>query len=214
MAVRGATEFLSLLFSSPELYPALLLRAYDTILGVVVVLLECRSFLCTLRTRKKTAELAKALTYLAGRGVLYAFIGGLLALQYPEVVDLTMAAYMSCLGFMSVLFGLSAQRRLAHLSTTMTEDEKIFKEKFDKYDEEGLGTVSTAQVATICAELGSRLSHHELEAAVLSLDVSMVALDCLDDGVASVHAPPYIGHGKWWAVVMTVCLCARWSLCV
>lgn len=166
------TQFLGVLFTSPDSYPALLLRAYETGFGMLIVVLELRTLMCTLKTRKRTADLVKALSYLAGRGALNLFVAGLLALHYPRMVDLTLAAYLACLGCMSLCFGFSAHRRLAYLSHSMTEDEKIFKEKFDKYDEEGLGKVSTAQVATICAELGSRLSHRELETAVLSLDVS------------------------------------------
>jgi len=177
VTVRSAAQLPRILFTSQyyssNALPAFLLsRLYEIAFGILVVALECKPVFCSFRTRKVAATLLKALTYLVGRGVLYIFLGTLLCMHYPNVVDLGLASYMIVVGSGCVLFGWTTQKKLATLSHTMTEDEKCFKEKFDKYDEEKNGTVTSAHVVTICEELGSRLSHHELEAAVLSLDVS------------------------------------------
>jgi hypothetical protein len=156
--------------------PLLVYHLLSTLLGAAAVLLEARALLCSVELRKRTREYLKILTFLWGRGLLY-LIGGLfLSMRYPSMADLILAGYFVALGAMGLVVGLGVRRRLQTLKGSMTEDEKVIRDKFDRFDADGTGRVAASDVAQLCTELGSRLSHRELESAVLTLDVSTVWL--------------------------------------
>lgn len=43
---------------------------------------------------------------------------------------------------------------------------------FAEFDEDGDGKLSTSELARLCHQMGSKLTHNELQAAVLTLDVN------------------------------------------
>jgi hypothetical protein len=162
---------LQLMRASP--YPPVALAYVCVCLGgLATVLLESRAVLCSSYLRKRTAEYFKFLSFQWGRGVLYLALGLLTSMiRYPSVPQLVVGGYFLLLGAVSLLFGLWVMRRLQALRETLTEDEKVLREKFDQYDPDHEGRVNAGDLALICADLGSRLSHSELETAILTLDV-------------------------------------------
>jgi hypothetical protein len=169
--VRCTGQLIAELFYSGDPWPPLVLHhVMSCMLGLSAVLLEARPLLCSSYMHKKTREYAKALSFLWGRGVLYLITAAFLLLRYPEVAEMVLAGCFATLGCMAIVVGGGSQRRLQGLRETLTEDEKVLREKFDQHKDEH-GKVKAAKLATVCAELGSRLSHDELEHAVLTLDV-------------------------------------------
>ena len=86
------------------------------------------------------------------------------------------------------------RRRLESLRGTLTEDEKVIKEKLTRFDRDGIGRVRAEDLAAICAELGSRLSHRELENAILTLDVGEPDPANNPSGVSAIQAKPGFGR--------------------
>lgn len=169
--------------------PALMHHLLCSLLGLSTMLLEARPLLCTAHARKKTREYLKLFSFLWGRGVLNLIIAALLVLRYPEVTDLSLAGAFAALAAIDVVVGVASQRRLQALRETLTEDEKLLKDKFEAH-RDASGKVQAKELAAICTELGSRLSHDELEHAILTVDVShAIASDrCHHHVVAQSHS--------------------------
>ena len=60
------------------------------------------------------------------------------------------------------VMGRQAAGKLKHLRSSMT-DEAELRAKFAQFDTDRDGRLSSAELATLCADLGSMLSHAELE---------------------------------------------------
>lgn len=146
-------------------------------LGAAALLLEGRAFLCPQSLRKRSREYLKLLSYLWGRGCLYLFTAAVLSLRLSDpsptpTIDAAAAGGFALLGLLDLGFGLAAQRRLRSLRGHLMEDEQLIRAKFDRLDVDCRGRVPAADLAVLCAELGSRLSHQELEGAILCLDAN------------------------------------------
>lgn len=157
-------------------------------LGVAALLLEGRALLCPTALKKRSREYLKLLSFLWGRGALYLLTAAVLALRLTDPaasddtnqttptpitfisLDAALAAGFALLGAADVGFGLAVQRRLHELRGHLMEDEQLIRAKFDRLDIHRRGRVPAADLAAVCAELGSRLSHQELEGAILTLD--------------------------------------------
>lgn len=87
-----------------------------------------------------------------------------------STINAAVAGGFAMLGAIDVGFGLMAQRRLNKLKGHLMEDEELIRAKFDRLDVDRRGCVPAADLAVLCAELGSRLSHQELEGAILTMD--------------------------------------------
>lgn len=169
---RCASLLVVTLLLATDLWPpALMHHLLCSLLGLSTMLLEARPLLCTAHARKKTREYLKLFSFLWGRGVLNLIIAALLVLRYPEVTDLSLAGAFAALAAIDVVVGVASQRRLQALRETLTEDEKLLKDKFEAH-RDASGKVQAKELAAICTELGSRLSHDELEHAILTVDVS------------------------------------------
>lgn len=176
---------------------ALLFHALAALSGIAVLLLEGRACLCPVSLKKRSREYVKLLSYLWGRGCFYLLIAAILAVRLsddasggsttaPPTVNAAAAGAFALLGTVDVCFGLMAQRRLIRLKGHLMEDEELIRAKFDRLDVDRRGRVSAADLAVLCAELGSRLSHQELEGAILTLD-------CNRNG--EVEYEPFL---EWW----------------
>jgi hypothetical protein len=165
---------------------SLLLHALGLLLGAAAILLEGRSLLCPTALKKRSREYLKLLSFLWGRGLLYLLTAAILALRFTDpatrsassastlvssiTIDAALAAGFALLGAADVGFGLAVQKRLRELRGHLMEDEQLIRAKFDRLDIHRRGRVPAADLAAVCAELGSRLSHQELEGAILTLD--------------------------------------------
>lgn len=162
-----------------ELFRRLLFHALGALLGLAALLLEGRAVLCPTALRKRSREYLKLLSYVWGRGCFYLLTAAVLGLGLSDdddptttssTLDVAAAAGFALLGLVDVVFGRAAQRRLQELRGHLMEDEQLIRAKFDRLDVDGRNRVPAADLAVVCAELGSRLSHQELEGAILTLD--------------------------------------------
>lgn len=132
--------------------------------------------------KKRSREYLKLLSFTWGRGLLYLLTAAILALRLTDpatrsarvastiTIDAALAAGFALLGAADVGFGLAVQKRLRELRGHLMEDEQLIRAKFNRLDIHRRGRVPAADLAAVCAELGSRLSHQELEGAILTLD--------------------------------------------
>jgi len=163
---------------------------------------------------KKTREYFKFLSYLWGRGLLYLFTGAILSLRFlpssfktisssspsfppTTMVDTLSSFYFTLLGLLLLLLFLHYHHRLSsssspapsllpHTSPTIDDPLLLLRSKFARADIYSQGKIPSTDLATICAELGSRLSHQELEGAILTLDANRNGEVAYDDFV------------EWW----------------
>ncbi|EWM23835.1 calmodulin like myosin light chain [Nannochloropsis gaditana] len=101
-------------------------------------------------------------------------------LPSPTYLDSFLSLYLALLGALLLLLSLHYARRLSSTSHpptllphhTTTDPLLLLRAKFDRADIYSQGKIPSTDLAMICAELGSRLSHQELETAILTLDAN------------------------------------------
>lgn len=126
------------------------------------------------------------------------------------LVDMLSSLYFTLLGLFLLLLSLHYHRRLSssssssssyslsssspslppsllpHTIPTIDDPLLLLRSKFARADIYSQGKIPSTDLATICAELGSRLSHQELEGAILTLDANRNGEVAYDDFV------------EWW----------------
>lgn len=156
-------------FFGGSLY-ASLVYIFVVFFGIVGVILEMKKSLLNAMQLQTLREEAHFLFLPTGRSVFYVFTGLFLLTQ------------SGCLVFLDGLFAifvgatiyLSSRNAIAALAALRyaASNEEALRKKFIEFDEDGSGTLSTAELAQLCANLGSNLSHNELEAALFVLDAN------------------------------------------
>jgi len=113
------------------------------------------------------------------------------------LADTLASLYFSLLGLLLLLLSLHYHHRLStssspppsllpHTAPTIDDPLLLLRSKFARADIYSQGKIPSTDLATICAELGSRLSHQELEGAILTLDANRNGEVAYDDFV------------EWW----------------
>lgn len=80
-----------------------------------------------------------------------------------------------------------------HSSTTINQLQA--RTTFAEFDEDGDGKLSTSELARLCHQMGSKLTHNELQAAVLTLDVNRDGYIQVRGFVVVVCL--WMGWGRW-----------------
>ena len=157
----------------------LLVELYVVAAGVVSLALETSAYpengtLNRLKigaVRKVVMAEARVLTTLTGRSGFYFVLSTLLLAQQATLLDLLIGLYGLFLSIGMFVMGRQAAGKLKHLRSSMT-DEAELRAKFAQFDTDRDGRLSSAELATLCADLGSMLSHAELEGAIKLLDTN------------------------------------------
>lgn len=146
-----------------------LLKCYLVIFGVTIAAIEAKSFLCPSFFRIAITKYAHFLDYLSGRGYFYIFIGSFLLVRWPAIIDFFIGAYMATLGFICIIVGKTASKKLNGMRSKLI-DEKAVKNAFQGHDLDANGTLDSSELNTLCIELGSTLTKTELDLALQILD--------------------------------------------
>lgn len=75
------------------------------------------------------------------------------------------------LGAAILVVGVALGAKLRSIRRELSSVDKT-RQTFQQFDEDGDGRLSTTELSRLCHSLGSKLTHSELEAAIVSLDVS------------------------------------------
>jgi hypothetical protein len=148
---------------------SMLMDAYLTVLGVLVIFLE----------GKRYANLPKAadgmlkkyaffLDFIWGRGCLYFFIGSLQMAQ-ASIVDITVGAYMCFVGVTYVVSGRRTAKKLEGLRKNLFSEAEL-RRKFEAADVENRGSLTCDQFQNMLRQFGIVLNMTEVESAFLSIE--------------------------------------------
>jgi len=162
-----------------------LIEVYCGAFGVVVVILEGQDLAFLTKFRAMLNEHAKFLTFTWGRGCFYFFAGSLMFSQM-NLFDMAIGGWMCFTGFTSIVVGQHTANKLTDLKRTLGS-ESVVKSKFKKMDKDNSGSLNSAELASLCSDLGSPLDHNELVAAISTMDV---------DGSGTISYEEFYG---WWA---------------
>lgn len=188
MVLSGLSSLLGTLFAPLHF----LIEIYIMCAGVVSLALETSAYaqnkyLLCLKVdvvRKKVQTEARVLTTLTGRSGFYFIIATLLLAQ-SGTTDLLIGLYTFGLSIAMFVVGRQAATKLADLRSSMTNEAEL-RAKFSHYDTDRDSKLSSAELANLCSELGSMLTHHELEGALQLLDTN-------GDGLID-----YDEFAAWW----------------
>jgi hypothetical protein len=164
-------SILSVLYHLTSLSPVrAVIDVYLFFIGMIAVLLEYKENFITKRWRDHLHREALFLYRPYGRALFYIF-AGVLMLAFGGLVGWIMGAFVTIIGVF--IFGASrdALSRLEHLKLSIHDDQEIAA-KFKEFDQDNDGFLGTVELAALCKALGTNLTIHELESAILVLDAN------------------------------------------
>jgi len=153
-----------------------LLMIYCFLGGLALVALEgihrppsgpCGRFIS--RTRLTLAKEAHVLTTLTGRALAYVFFASLLLADSRQILGKVVGCYLVAVGCAMLFVAQRASATLSHLGAGATSRAEL-EAKFDLHDRSGDGRLERAELASLCADLGTTLSPRELESVLALLD--------------------------------------------
>lgn len=149
---------------------SLILDVYMLLFGLVFIVLEYKDSLLPKRYVDSLRSNALFLTRPYGRAAFYFFVGNLqLCTSSFASLAFIVGAWTSIVG--AAIF--TAARSAAVQASTLKAaafDEATLRRKFEAADVDKNGTLDTAELASLCADLGCNLTRNELEAALVVLD--------------------------------------------
>lgn len=176
----GTSDGRSLLF--------LVINVWIGIFGLLLVVSEARSTLCSAYLRRLVETGLPLLRSTSGRAWFMFFVGSLAMSQWTpsgsQVLNLASGIVLEILAIANTVVSCRAHAAMARVRAKLSGPE--VEAKFDEFDIDGSGKLDTAEFAELCAALGSSLSRNELESALLTLDTNR-------DGVIS--RPEFLA---WW----------------
>lgn len=103
-----------------------------------------------------------------GRASFYFFVG-VLVLATGGMQGFLIGLYCSAVGLFVFFASRDAVQRLDQLRKTIHDDQDLAK-KFKEFDKDNNGFLDNKELAALCQSLGTNLTIHELESAILILD--------------------------------------------
>lgn len=168
MLLNGVLGALSSLFGLALF--SLLINIYITMFGAICVLLEYQDRALTKQYLRIVEREIHFLLLPMGRGIFYTFCGTLLVVKGGLFSALSGICIL-CIGCVLFYSNREAAASLAELRATQFDDQKI-QQLFNSYDKSGDGSLTPAELANLCNDLGSPLDYNTLESALLILDVN------------------------------------------
>ena len=166
MAVQSVFGSMGKFFSFSPLQ--MMIEVYCGIFGLLTIILEGRKYSITHSFHAYIRDYAKFLTFTWGRGIFYCFSGSLMFSQVT-MIDMLIGGYMIVVGLTSIIVGRHTASKLTSLRHSLSS-EKVVKQKFQEMDKDGSGYLDSAELANLCASLGSPLDHNELCASLQVID--------------------------------------------
>lgn len=157
---------------------------YLFIFGVAAVVLEFKEQSFTKRGLEVLKREALFLYRPYGRALFYVFVG-VLILATGGILGLIIGAYVTAVGVIVFIASRDALKRLEQLKGSLHNDQDL-AQKFKEFDKDNTGYLESKELAALCQALGTNLSIHELESAILLLDSN-------SDGKIS-----YNEFSDWW----------------
>jgi len=149
---------------------SLVMDLYMTAFGVLTVVLENKEHLLPQKYLDMIRIEALFLYRPYGRSAFYFFVGVLMVSQNDYLsLAFCVGVYTSVVGAIIFVASRSAMDQARALKAAAF-DEATIKRKFLAADRDKNGTLDTAELAVLCADLGCNLSRNELEAALVVLD--------------------------------------------
>ena len=175
-------EFWSNLFGLQPFY--ILLDVYIFLFGLLAVCLEYKDQMLTASYVAMISQEAHFLTTPYGRAAFYFFVG-LLMVCKGGLLNWVGGLFACVVG---VVIYRSSRRSYEALAQMRGSQENVdaVRSKFRAFDTARTGQLTTAQLAQLCASLGSTMTRQEIESALFILDT---------DGNGHVSEEEFVG---WW----------------
>jgi hypothetical protein len=144
-----------------------LIELLTLLLGIVVILLEGKSFILSTGAVNRIHKYALFLKFLWGRGCLY-FICGALQLYQLDLWNALSGVYMCAVGILFVLVGQRTAYKLKTLRKSLYSEQTLHS-KFSQADIDGDGGLDLHQFRTLTLTLGLDMTRRETEAAFMHM---------------------------------------------
>lgn len=141
---------------------------YLFIFGLSAVLLEFKDQTFTKRGLEILKREALFLYRPYGRALFYVFVG-VLILATGGLLGLLIGGYVTAVGVFVYVASRDAIKRLDQLKGSLHNDQDL-AQKFKEFDKDNTGYLESKELAALCQSLGTNLTIHELESAILLLD--------------------------------------------
>eukprot|EP01040_Poterioochromonas_malhamensis_P008844 gene8845-9579_t len=141
---------------------------YLFIFGLSSVLLEFKDQTFTKRGLEILKREALFLYRPYGRALFYVFVG-VLILATGGLLGLLVGGYVTAVGVFVYVASRDAVKRLDQLKGSLHNDQDL-AQKFKEFDKDNTGYLESKELAALCQSLGTNLTIHELESAILLLD--------------------------------------------
>lgn len=150
----------------------LAINVWIMIFGLLIAVSEARVTVCSSYLRRIVEEWLPLLRSTSGRAWFLFFVGTLALAQWnvngSQLLNIISGIVLEVLAVAYTVVACLAARRLAEVREKLTGPE--VEERFDEFDVDGSGALDSVEFADLCKELGTALSHAELEAALVTLD--------------------------------------------
>mmetsp|Transcript_24935 Transcript_24935/g.72138 ORF Transcript_24935/g.72138 Transcript_24935/m.72138 type:complete len:268 (-) Transcript_24935:306-1109(-) len=150
---------------------SMLMDAYLTVLGLLVILLEGKRYTKKLPKKEIDGMIRKYayfLDFIWGRGCLYFFIGSLQMAQ-ASILDISVGAYMCFVGVTYIISGRHTAKKLEGLRKSLYSEAEL-RRKFEAADVENRGSLNCDQFQNMLQQFGIVLNMTEVESAFLSIE--------------------------------------------
>jgi hypothetical protein len=151
------------------------LRAATAVIDIYLFLFGCCCCILELKenlvTRRFLIYLHREALFLYrpyGRALFYVFIG-VLILATGGLIGFLIGCYVTVVGVYIFYASRDAVARLESLKSAITDESEVAS-KFKQYDTHNTGFLDAKALAALCQSLGTSLTAHELESAILLLD--------------------------------------------
>ena len=161
-----------------------ILYMYVFCAGALMAALEVKDSFIPAAYREKIRKEALFLYRPYGRAGFYFFIG-LVMFSIGGFMTSLVGVYTAGVG-VYIYYGCAQDMKSLEVLRAQAHDEAAMRAQFNAADSSGDGTLSPAELATVCAALGTTLKKNELETAVFVLDKN-------DDGKISFEE-----FKAWW----------------
>ncbi len=146
----------------------LVMNIYMFIFGAIMVCLEFKHVLIPMKYKEMIRKEAQFLYRPYGRAGFYVAVG-VIMLSMGGLFTFVVGAYTVAVGVYIYYGSSSALKALAAMKEG-SSDPAAVKARFDRADANKDGFLDTAELASVCTELGTSMNKNELESALFILD--------------------------------------------
>jgi len=139
--------------------------------ALLITITEARTAVCGMFLRRLVEKYLPLFTTVSGRGHLLFFVGSLALSQWSrsQILNIVSGFILMTLGLANWIVSCCAAWHLGAIRSHVSSESDA-ADAFDAADLDGSGDLDTTELADLCVQLGSKLSHAELEAALMEMD--------------------------------------------